>query len=355
MKLKKIIRNIQSNPNLVTILKSLGAIALITLVATLSVHYLTGQTLSDYAEKNPELAYATPEPEIEAIDPVIDDNSKTGVNASNEATESDINYSDVIDSEENILNTENISNTEDISNTENNSMSNITLDLHISNMIHFYDESTLSESGAQVASRTILEPGFYYEPLSDAVINYITGTSYPTDSDLCEISYEELVYIGILYNDFNDLVQAGEIICNKAIADDLIQIFCELYHSDYRLEKVVLVDNFGGDDTASMSANNTSCFNYREVANTTSLSNHAYGLAIDINPFYNPYIVFGANADGSDYISPSGSEPYVDRSKSFAYKIDENDLCYKLFKAHGFTWGGDWNHSKDYQHFQKKQ
>jgi len=312
------------------ILKALGSIALIILIATLSVHYLTGQTLSEYAEKNPELAYGTSEPDSKEITPSIEE----------------------IPAEEEKV-PENASESVSAKVPENISMNNA-LNINISNMIHFYDVNVVDDNYTPSAERTLYEKGFYYEPLSDTVTNYITGISYPSDNVSCEVSYEELRYVGILYIDFNGLTQAGELICNESIAEDLVEIFCELYHSDYRLEKVVLVDNYNGDDTASMAADNTSCFNYREVANTTSLSNHAYGKAIDINPFYNPYIVFGGNPDGTDYISPSGSEPYVDRSTSFAYKIDENDLCYKLFKQHGFSWGGDWNHSKDYQHFQKK-
>lgn len=84
----------------------------------------------------------------------------------------------------------------------------------------------------------------------------------------------------------------------------------------------------------------------------SDISNHAKGRAIDINPFYNPYITY--NKDGTANISPEGSEPYADRTASFPYKIDENDLAYKLFKEHGFTWGGNWNSVKDYQHFEKK-
>ena len=119
------------------------------------------------------------------------------------------------------------------------------------------------------------------------------------------------------------------------------------------VEGIRLIDDYNGDDTASMEANNTSCFNYRVVDGTTSLSKHALGCAIDINPFYNPYVVFDKTGNGQDYISPKGSEIYADRSKDFAYKIDEQDLCYRLFKEHGFTWGGNWNSCKDYQHFQK--
>ena len=191
--------------------------------------------------------------------------------------------------------------------------------------------------------------GFYYEPISNEIFKRISGISYPVD---CTVPLDELRYVGLMYVDFNGETQKGELICNKALAQDMVEIFYELYSNGYQLESVKLVDEYGGDDTASMLANNTSCFNYRVVEGTTRLSNHAYGRAIDINPFYNPYITY--NKDGTTNISPAGSEAYADRSASFPYKIDENDLAYKLFKEHGFKWGGDWNNSKDYQHFERK-
>lgn len=197
--------------------------------------------------------------------------------------------------------------------------------------------------------RVTFAEGFYYEPISNDVFKRISGISYPVD---CTVSLDELRYMVVRYVDFEGKTKSGELICNKALAQDLVEIFSELYNNDYRIESIKLVDEFGGDDTASMLANNTSCFNYRVVPGTTHISNHAKGRAIDINPFYNPYITY--NKDGTANISPEGSEPYADRTASFPYKIDENDLAYKLFKEHGFTWGGNWNSVKDYQHFEKK-
>ena len=196
--------------------------------------------------------------------------------------------------------------------------------------------------------------GFYYEPLSDELREYITGTSYPAleeGSKKLEITYDELCYMHVLHYDFNGEVAEGELICNLKIADDLVEIFEELYENEYQIEKIHLIDLYDGDDTSSMEDNNTSCFNYRLVENSKNLSKHAYGLAIDVNPLYNPYITY--NKDGSENCSPEGGIDYKDRSKNFPYKIDESDLCYKLFKQHGFTWGGNWNSVKDYQHFQK--
>lgn len=100
----------------------------------------------------------------------------------------------------------------------------------------------------------------------------------------------------------------------------------------------------------SMEDNNTSCFNYRVVDGTSSLSKHAYGMAIDINPLYNPYVTY---PKGKRRVSPAAGAVYADRNKDFPYKIDKNDLCYQLFTEHGFTWGGSWKTMKDYQHFQK--
>lgn len=196
--------------------------------------------------------------------------------------------------------------------------------------------------------RVTLSDGFYYESIPQQIINRITGVSYVENDN---ISLDDLRYCVLMYNDFNGESQKGELICNEVIADDILEIFYELYSSGYQIESIKLVDEFNGDDTASMLANNTSCFNYRVVENTDHLSKHAYGLAIDLNPFYNPYITY--NKDGTVNISPEVSEAYADRSDSFPYKIDENDLAYKLFKDHGFKWGGDWNSVKDYQHFER--
>ncbi len=301
-------------------IKYLVILAILILTCSVISHKLSGkETLQDYAEKNPETAYATKAPGTPSPSGLADAGDSASV--VNPAAQSAVPF-------------------------------------------------PLTE---KVTDSIEYETGFFYQPLTYPVIHRITGISYPmskTDAALLSleappnilsdeemaslaVSYEDLRYMNILYYDFNGDVQTGELICNKAIADDLIEIFYELYKNEYQIESVRLIDDYNGDDTASMKANNTSCFNYRPVDGTSSLSKHALGCAIDINPFYNPYVVFNKGKAGETYISPAGSEIYADRSKVFAYKIDENDLCYKLFKEHGFTWGGNWNSCKDYQHFQK--
>lgn len=208
-------------------------------------------------------------------------------------------------------------------------------------------ETAMSAAEPDGTGMTLYADGFSYEPINDEVKQRIYGLSYKED---CTVPYEELRYVRVRYIDFDGLMQEGELICNKAIAQDLVEIFYELYQASYPIEKIRLIDEYNADDDLSCLDNNTSCFNYRVVGGSTNLSKHALGLAIDINPFYNPYVTY---PNGVERISPPGSEPYADRSLDFPYKIDENDLCYQLFAAHGFTWGGHWKTLKDYQHFQK--
>ena len=190
--------------------------------------------------------------------------------------------------------------------------------------------------------------GFGYMKLNDELKQRITGMSYPADDSDIAISYDDLRYVKIKHYDFNGNVKDGELIVNKKLAKDVAKIFYELYQAKYPLESVRLVDDYGepGDDNLSMAANNTSAFNYRKVTGSKTLSRHSYGAAIDINPRLNPYI------DG-DRVAPENGTEYADRSKDFAGKIDHDDACYKIFIAHGWTWGGDWKGDKDYQHFSK--
>ena len=175
----------------------------------------------------------------------------------------------------------------------------------------------------------------------------IKGKSYKDD---CTVPVSDLRYLHVLHVGFDGQTHEGEIICNKAIAEDLLEIFEALYEAGYQIEKIKLVDEYNAEDEASMADNNSSAFNFRFISHTTKISNHGKGMAIDINPLYNPYI---KTVNGNLNIEPANSTEYVDRTKDFPHKIDENDLAYQLFIAHGFSWGGAWSSSKDYQHFEK--
>ena len=103
---------------------------------------------------------------------------------------------------------------------------------------------------------------------------------------------------------------------------------------------------YHGSDELSMEDNNSSAFNFREVTDGGKLSNHAYGLAIDLNPKVNPYIK-------NNVVLPANGQAYVNRDQCVLGIIKKNDAVYQLFTSYGWTWGGDWSSLKDYQHFEK--
>ena len=184
--------------------------------------------------------------------------------------------------------------------------------------------------------------------LSDEVFARIEGKSFKQE---CTTPREDLRYLRVLHYNKEGEELEGELICHKDIADDLLDIFRKLHEARYPIERMVLVDEYDADDEASMQDNNSSAFNFRYISGTRSLSRHSRGMAIDINPLYNPYV---RQRGGRTLVYPENAKTYADRAKAFPYKIVRNDLCVRLFKEHGFTWGGDWKNSKDYQHFEKR-
>lgn len=185
--------------------------------------------------------------------------------------------------------------------------------------------------------------GFFFTELTPAVKKEIRGVSLPVHA---EISTDELRYLRVLHTGFDGKTHSGELIVNRLLADEVLEIFRKLYEKAYPIEKIRLIDHYGADDERSMTDNNSSAFCYRNIAHTQVLSLHSYGCAIDINPLYNPYL-----ADG--YVMPAAGAPYADREKNFPHKITREDLCFRIFTEHGWSWGGDWTDEKDYQHFYK--
>ena len=188
---------------------------------------------------------------------------------------------------------------------------------------------------------------FTISPIPDDIFAKMQGKSF---KDNCTVPREDLRYLKVLHVGFDGKTHIGELVVNRLIADDVLDIFKQLYEAGYEIEKIRLIDEYDADDEKSMSDNNSSAFNFRFISHTTKISKHGLGMAVDINTLYNPYV---KTVDGKLSIEPANATAYVDRSKDFPYKIDHDDLCYKLFTKYGFTWGGDWTHSKDYQHFER--
>ncbi len=185
-------------------------------------------------------------------------------------------------------------------------------------------------------------------PIDDALFNRIYGLSY---KEYCDIPLENLSYLKVLHYGFDQQIYVGELMVEAKLADKFLYIFKELYLNQYEIERMFLVDNYGADDTWSIENNNTSAFNYRvSTIDGVTLSNHAFGRAIDINPIQNPYV--NVYSWGLDTYHDK-STAYMDRDDpTLEHMITHDDLCYKLFNEQGFSWGGDWTNPIDYQHFE---
>ncbi len=215
--------------------------------------------------------------------------------------------------------------------------------------LHTWTAGTTVTADA-VASFGGMDSCFVAMPIPDDVWQRMQGKTYKPNP---HIARSDLRYLRLLHTDYDHKIHLGEMVCNRQIADRLLDIFRQLYEAGYPIQRIVLPDDYDADDERQMRANNTSCFCYRSVSGSKKLSAHARGMAVDLNPFYNPYYI--DRKDGTRFVQPATARQYCNRNKQFPYKIDKNDLAYRLFTRHGFAWGGSWRTCKDYQHFQLRE
>jgi hypothetical protein len=162
----------------------------------------------------------------------------------------------------------------------------------------------------------------------------------------CPVPLEELRSVSLRHWAFDGAIHDGEMIVHAAVADDVVRAFAAVFEARFPIERMEPIDRFDGDDDRSMSANNSTGFNGREVAlEPGTWSRHAYGLAIDLNPVQNPYV----RRDGS--VRPPKAEPFLDRDRRAPGVIRAGDGVVRAFAEIGWGWGGDWEPHKDYQHF----
>ncbi|MEK7627050.1 MAG: M15 family metallopeptidase [Patescibacteria group bacterium] len=178
-------------------------------------------------------------------------------------------------------------------------------------------------------------------PIMDSELSYKEMLDSFNPNWLPEI-VEKQKLTDILYYSFDEKIHKGQLIIDKRLKKDIDEIFKLARQIKFPIEKAVPISAYGWNDDISMKHNNTSGFNYRKIANTARLSNHAYGFAIDINPQLNPCI-----KDGK--ILPDGAN--YNPTKPGTFNIEHSIV--KKFKELGWIWGGDWKSLKDYQHFEK--
>ncbi len=165
----------------------------------------------------------------------------------------------------------------------------------------------------------------------------MAGTKAP------QIVIDSMAILGVRYYSTDGKLHAGQLVVNKAVAEDVKAIFNLIKELKFPINHVIPIVKYDWSDDASMADNNTSAFNYRFIAGTERLSNHSFGRALDINPFFNPVIY----SDGR--ISPHGAK-YNKNGKGVFTK---NNPIVKEFIKRGWRWGGDFKSFKDNHHFDK--
>ena len=184
------------------------------------------------------------------------------------------------------------------------------------------------------------------EAIPSAVRRRMTGSSH--DPASCPVGFADLRLLTVRYVGFDDRAHTGQLVVHRRHARDLVGVFRELYQARYPIRRMQLVDAYGGDDNRSMAADNSSAYNCRTVAGTSSFSDHAYGAAVDINPVENPYVTTDGvlPAKGLRFVEVDRS-PGVDAARGV---IVADDVVVRAFARIGWKWGGVWN-EPDYQHF----
>jgi hypothetical protein len=155
--------------------------------------------------------------------------------------------------------------------------------------------------------------------------------------------WDELAYLRVDHVTFAGGAARGELVVAAVLAARTLELFGRLWRLGFPIRQLRLVDDFGADDDASMAADNSSAFNFRVVAGSTVLSQHALGRAIDLNPVENPW-------RQPARIVPEAGRAFADRAQIRPGMIVRPGPVVAAFDELGWEWGGDWRHAFDDHH-----
>jgi hypothetical protein len=162
----------------------------------------------------------------------------------------------------------------------------------------------------------------------------------------CPVAPAQLRRLRVTYWGFDRRAHTGTLIVNAREISPLTRVFNRLYTKRFPIRRMRPIDAYGGNDERSLAADNTAAFNcrYAIASGPKRWSAHAYGLAIDINPVENPYLLNGR-------VHPRAGRAYLDRSRMRRGMAVREGLLVSAFASVGWHWGGRWASSPDYQHF----
>ena len=177
-------------------------------------------------------------------------------------------------------------------------------------------------------------------PISPAVRARMGTTWKPG----CPVGLADLRDVNVSFRGFDGRAHTGELVVHRRVAAGVVSVFARLYRARFPIEEMRLVT--GADLTARPTGdgNNTAAFVCRAARKQTRWSAHAYGLAIDVDPFQNPY-------HRGDLVLPELASAYLARGDRRPGMIHRGDVVTTAFAAIGWTWGGTWRSPKDLMHF----
>jgi hypothetical protein len=162
----------------------------------------------------------------------------------------------------------------------------------------------------------------------------------------CPVRAADLSYLTLSFWGFDRDRHRGELIVNRSVARDVVSVFRSLYRERWPIEEMRVTTRRELNAPPTGDGNNTGSFVCRPARLTTEWSEHAYGLAVDINPFHNPYI-------RDDVVLPERALAYRNRDWKRPGMIRSGDVVTRAFARIGWGWGGDWTSSKDWMHFSR--
>jgi hypothetical protein len=160
----------------------------------------------------------------------------------------------------------------------------------------------------------------------------------------CPVAARDLSWVRLAFWGFDQRRHTGELLVNRSAADDLVRVFRDLYAQRFPIEEMRITRADELDAPPTGDGNNTGAFACRPTTGGSSYSQHAYGLAIDVNPFQNPYVK-------GDVVLPELASSYLARERVRPGMITADGPVVRAFGSIGWTWGGSWQSLKDLQHF----
>jgi D-alanyl-D-alanine carboxypeptidase len=160
----------------------------------------------------------------------------------------------------------------------------------------------------------------------------------------CPVAPAELRLVRVSYRGFDRRAHVGALVVHRRVARDVVTVFRRLYAARFPIRRMTPISAFRGSDDASMAADNTSGFNCRRAVGGSGWSQHAYGMAIDVNPVENPYVLNGRTL-------PPAGRAYVNRTRVHRGMAVRGGVLVNAFASVGWKWGGRWSGAPDYQHF----